>query len=125
MQVLARMHDLIIPSMVKPVLLAGAWPGCYVRYAGCTHTGVSRSSCRVLVILTTLPGSTSSYNPSLYPWLACPPADFLTATLDKGGLTGMLALNGIFELVRRLCCAGCLLLCHLGASHAISAPGQP
>ena len=27
-------------------------------------------------------------------------ADFLTATLDKGGLTGMLALNGIFELVR-------------------------
>lgn len=28
------------------------------------------------------------------------PADFLTATLDKGGLTGMLALNGIFELVR-------------------------
>ncbi|KAI7841082.1 hypothetical protein COHA_005309 [Chlorella ohadii] len=48
-KVLARMHDLIIPSMVKPVLLA----------------------------------------------------DFLTATLDKGGLTGMLALNGIFELVTK------------------------
>ncbi|PRW44488.1 nucleolar complex 4-like protein [Chlorella sorokiniana] len=48
-KVLARMHDLIIPSLVKPVLLA----------------------------------------------------DFLTATLDKGGLTGMLALNGIFELVTK------------------------
>ena len=29
------------------------------------------------------------------------PADFLTATLDKGGLLGMLALNGIFLLVTR------------------------
>ncbi|PSC69895.1 nucleolar complex 4-like protein [Micractinium conductrix] len=48
-KVLAHMHDVIIPSLANPVLLA----------------------------------------------------DFLTAALDQGGLTGMLALHGIFTLVTR------------------------
>lgn len=127
-KVLARVHDLIIPSLINPLLLAGRagapWAGragrrcfgvCSLRRA--LRWRVHRRGGRALApavqgqpAASTLAGEEHPRVMSLNP--SCPPRpdhsvflparpDFLTATLDKGGLSGMLALNGIFLLVTR------------------------
>ena len=109
-KVLARVHDLIIPSLLNPLMLAGAgqrllrWGGGWGRRgtAGvgshiweCAGRQGPHSACCTATCCLLRQSS---------PTCAPPPpssADFLTATLDRGGLLGMLALNGIFLLVTR------------------------